>query len=371
MVWAADGDSNRLVGLNPVDGSTTYVNASSARFPYLFAPASDGSLWFTALTTPATLGRLGQDLSVTAYHVAGLGHQEPIQLQFVNSSYAYLVALDPYNSTDSGLYSLDPRPTGSMISASRLGGEFRLFFAQSLSVSEGSVWVAQHLPSNVIEFGRSTGNWTVYPTSANPVKSVNPRSNASETTLPYFIQVNGSRVWFNEHYANRIALLDPKAGTLTEYSEANPPVLNLTHIQNDLTIAAAHSGVWFTSMSGNYVGFVGAGAPAFSVAAAGSNQEKLLRGGSLTATFRAAGNWSTPLLVSVSDSEDLTSVPKLISITSRASNLPNHQCGSCAPVDFVVSVNASSSLQPGRYTVAVTVTDGLVYQTAFLFLTVS
>jgi streptogramin lyase len=360
-VWAADGDSNRLVGLDPGDESTTYLNTSSAKFPYLLAPANDGSLWFTALTSPATLGRLGQDLGVTVYSVAGLGHQEPIQVQLVNSSYAYLVALNPYNSSDSGLYSFNPRPTGSVISASRVGGDFKLLFPQSLSVSGGSVWVAQHLPSNVLGYDVSAGEWTVYPTSTVSYES---------STLPYFIQVNGTVVWFNEHYANRMALLDPKAGILTEYSESNPPVSNATHIQNDLTIAATQAGAWFTSTSGNYVGFVSLKPPNFSISPVGSNRETLPPGGSFRATFRVTGNWSVPLSVRVSDSEVLTSVPKLISITATPSNLPSHECGSCTPVDFVVSVNASSSLQPGRYTLAVTVTEGLVYQTAYLFLTV-
>ena len=43
------------------------------------------------------------------------------------------------------------------------------------------------------------GVWTVYPTSG--VGYIG-------TTLPYFVETNGSLVWFNEHFGNRMAALD-------------------------------------------------------------------------------------------------------------------------------------------------------------------
>jgi streptogramin lyase len=361
-VWAADGDSNRLVGLDPGDGSTVYVNSSSARFPYLLAPAPDGSLWFTALSSPAKIGRLGQDQSLTVYSVSGLGRQEPIQIEFVNSTLAYLVALDPVNATDSGLYSFNPVAGDSSISTSKVGGGFSLFYPQALSVSGTSVWVAQHLPSNVLRYDSAAGNWTVYPTSTVGYESY---------TLPYFIQAEGPMVWFNEHYGNKIAMLDPLGGTLTEYSEANPPVTNGSQIQNDLTIAATPTGVWFTSTTADYIGFAKSSGSPFSIAVSGSNRMTLSPGGAFNASLELSGSWSAPLSVKFSDSELLTSVPKLISITANNASLSSRECSSCPPVVLVVTGVASSAIQPGRYTVAVTAFDGLVYQTAYLFLNVT
>ena len=360
-VWAADGDSNRLVGLDPGDGSTVYVNSSSARFPYLLAPAPDGSLWFTALSSPARLGRLGLDQSLTIYSVSGLGSQEPIQIQFVNSNVAYLVALNPSNATDSGLYSFNPAGNNSNITAARVGGGFSLFYPQALSVSGTSVWVAQHLPSNVLRYDATSGNWTVYPTSTVSYERY---------TLPYFIQSQGSQVWFNEHYGNKIAMLDPAQGILTEFSEADPPISNSSEIQNDLTFAATPAGAWFTSATADYVGFVKTGGPSFSVGLSGSNGMSLSPGGTLNASLMVSGSWRSPLSVKFSDSEQLSSVPKLISITASSSSLPARDCGTCSAVGIGVKVAASSSLLPGRYTIAVTVSDGLLDQTAYIFLTV-
>jgi streptogramin lyase len=357
-VWTADGDSNRLVGLDPKDGATVYVNTTSATFPYFPTVAPDNSLWFTSLSAPAKLGRLGADMSLAVIPVQGLGHKEPIQMEFINSTFAYMVALDPYDSTDSGIYSFDP-VSGPTLSATKVGGSFRLFYPQSLSISQGTIWVAQHFPSNLLGYDIRSGSWTTYPTSTLRYEN---------STLPYFVEAEGSSVWFNEHYANKIARLNPGDGVLTEYSESNPPVSNATQIQNDLTIALSSNKLWFTSTTGDYIGYVNAGfEPSFSVSKTSSSHVALEVGGSLTAQLEVDGSWSKPLSVQVSDSEAPTSFPRLLTIKPAISTIP---AGS-GPVPLQVVLGARPGIQPGTYTVAVTVTDGLTYQTAYLFLTVS
>jgi streptogramin lyase len=358
-VWAADGDANRLVGLDPADGTVTYVNTTSAQFPYLLAVAPDGSLWFTSLSAPAKLGRLGLDLGLSLYSVAGLGHKEPIQILFVNSSLAYMAALNPYTSTDSGVYSFDPRNPGPTIMVTKVGGDFRLLFPDSVSVAAQTVWVAQHYPSNLLGYNSVNGSWTIFPT---------PTLSYENTTLPYFVEASGSRVWFNEHYANKIALLDPAGGRLTEFSESDPPPSNSSGIQNDLTIAATSRGLWFTSVTGNYIGFVDGGfKPGFSIAVVGSNSADLAAGGNLTARFEVSGSWSGPISVHFADSEGFTSFPRLISIQADRETIG----AGTGPITLSVTISAKSNLQPGRYTVGVTVTDGLLYQTAYFFLDVT
>jgi streptogramin lyase len=357
-VWAADGDTSRLVGLDPNTGAVTYVNATSNLFPYLTAVAPDGSLWFTALSSPARLGKLGTDLQLSLYPVQGLGREYPVQVGFVNSSLGYMVALNPYKGNDSGLYSFNPNPTGGAITVQRVGGNFSLFYPQGLFISGGTIWVSQHYPSNLVAYDTGSGVWTVYPTSTIGYVT---------TTLPYFVQVVGDRVWFNEHYANRVALLDPGAGTLTEYSESDPPATSANGIQNDLTIAATPQGVWFTSTSGNYVGFLdGREAPGFNISSAGSDRVALSASGSATLSFRIEGAWTGPLSVKASDSENYTSVPSMISIEPDAASIPAGN----GPTTLNVTLSAKAGLQPGRYTVAVTVTDGLISQTKYVFVTV-
>ena len=359
-IWVTDGDGNRLIGLDPTDGSLTYVNTTSASFPYLLTPAPDGSLWFTTLSTKPQLGRLGTDLSLTVYPVTGVGKEEPIQILFENSTLAYMVALNPASTTgEGGLYSFDPQTSSGTIAASRVGGNFSLYFPDGLSQTGNEIWITQHYPSNVVEYDLQTGAWTVYPTSL---------ASYSYTTLPYFVVATNSGVWFNEHYGNKIALLDQNAGTMTEYSEADPPITNGSEVQNDLTIALGQNGLWFTSTTADYLGFVNEGVtPAFSIRTTTSNALSLSPGETATVHFQLGGAWGGPLRVLVSDSENVTSVPRLISIQPGSSTLP----AGAGPSDLPVMISVAKSLPPGRYTIDVTVTDGLVYQTAFVFLTVT
>lgn len=359
-IWGADLDGNRVVGLNPADGTMTSINATSAPFPYLLDSAPDGSMWFTSLHSPAKLGRIDTDLSLTTYKLSGLGKEEPIQLSFVNSTMAYLVALDPLSGAgNGGLFSFDPQSTNGTIVATRVGGDFSLVYPDGVSYSGGAVWVTQHGPSNVLRFEPATGQWTVYPTST---VSYQP------STWPYFVEASGTRVWFNEHYANRIALMDTTAGTLTEFSEANPPITNGSEVQNDLTISLGGGGLWFTSTSGNYVGFVdGSYSPPFSLRVAGQKSLDLGASGSANVTLTLSGTWAQQLHVQVSDSETSTSVPSRISIIPSMSSLSP---GS-GPTSFIVTLRLVDGLHPGRYTIGVTVTDGMLYQTAFVYLTVA
>ncbi len=358
-VWASDQDENALVGVNPLDGSTTVVNLTGkSGLPYTLETSPDGSLWFTTLQHSGMLGRLAPNGTVYTYTVEGLDGEYPSQLQFVNSSTAYFVALNPQKPYGH-LYAFDPMVAGSTITPVQVGGSFQIRQPTSLSITGDSAWVAQHQSSSVALYDAASSTWTVFPTSTEDFTS---------TTLPYFVESTQTGVWFNEHYANRMAFLNASAWKLTEYSEANPPIDNGSLIQNDLTIAQSGDGVWFTSMTGNYVGFVdGAYRNPFSLSLNGSNSAALLSGQTANLTFRVRGSWSTPLLVSVADSETYDAVPSLISIVPSVEAIPAGT-GQSPSAEFRVAVTPESSLAPGRYTVAVSVSDGLVTQTVYFFL---
>ncbi len=373
-VWAADSDGVLLDGLDPVNRSTVQIDVATAPhppgsaapiFPYLMTVAPDGSMWFTAL--PILVGKelpvvgvVSANLSVTAYSVQGLGEgEQPLQIQFYNSTLAYMVAFNTQNGYESGLYSFDPQVHNSTIVATQVGGGFALIYPDSLSISGDAVWIAEHGTSTAASYDLKTGVWTAYPTSTVSYEQV---------TLPYFVQAEGNEVWFNEHYANEIALLNPSTGTMTEYSEADPPVASYLDVQNDLTIAAAPGGLWFTSWTGNYIGFVSQEpTPSFSVSLPGGNQTTLSPGSSTKVTLQLSGTWSKTLDVLESDSENYTSVPSQMSIEPSVATVPK---GS-GPVSLEFTIGAKESLPPGRYTVDLTVSDGLLRQTAMVFVDVT
>ncbi len=367
MVWAADEFGSVIWGVNPGVGTATPLNVSGmADFPYWLAPGPDGALWFTSDNLPARLGRILTNMTVDVIDLKGMGSDQPLQLDFVNSSLAYLTAVDlSTNSSthacqcDGHVYSFEPADVGTTISPVRVGGDHRLELPTSASYSSGSVWVAQHGAASVARYDVKSGAWTTYPTS---------RVGWVETTLPLMIAAAGGSVWFNEHYANKIGRLNPASGTLTEYSESSPPASGVAGIQNDLSIAPSPTGLWFTSLSGNYVGFVdGTRAPAFTASAAGSSRLSLTPGGTGSFNVSVSGSWSGALGVNVSDSEVPTSAPQQIRILPAVSSIP---AGGTGPFHLGVEVQVGESVQPGSYTVAVTVTGGGVQQTAYVFVDV-
>jgi len=367
-IWAAEEFSNTLWGVNPSDGSTQLVNVTGkADFPYWVSAGPDGDLWFTSDDLPAVLGRILPNLTLQIIPLEGMGNDEPLQIDFVNSTLAYLSSINlTQNSTTQScvcnghIYSFDPETAGQTIAPERVGGDFNLRLPTSVAYSAGSLYVAQHEAASVARFNYATGTWTAYPTSLVPW---------SPTTLPYVVEAFGNTVWYNEHYANKIALLNPNQGTLTEYSESNPPISSFDGVQNDVSIApGSNNSLWFTSMSGNYVGLLnGNYNPGFEVGVAGANNKSVAQGGSATFELSVSGTWTRAMGVNVSDSENPESVPTVITISPSTDLI---QPGS-SPFTLGVDVSVGQGVRQGSYTLAVTVTNGGVQQTAYLFLVVT
>jgi virginiamycin B lyase len=367
-VWAADEFSNAIVGVNPADGSAKVLNTTGrADFPYWLAVGPDGALWFTSDNTPAVLGRIETDMTLSVISLAGLGSDEPLQLDFVNSSLAFLTTINQsINSSthacvcNGHVYSFDPSIVAATIAPEKVGSGFNLVLPTSVSYADGVVWVAQHGASSVVGYDTETGAWATYPTSRVPWTNI---------TLPLLVETNSGKVWFNEHQANKIGLLDPKAGTLTEYSESDPPAANFSGVQNDLSISAAADGLWFTSMTGNYVGFIDPNiGPTFLVGVAGANASTVPPGGNATFTVKVSGTWNGKLTVSSSDSEDYQSIPESIRVVPSMNTI---EPGENSSVALRVTVDVGGTLRGGSYTVAVTFSDDLVQQTAYLFVKVT
>ncbi|MDG6910475.1 MAG: hypothetical protein JRN08_08920 [Nitrososphaerota archaeon] len=364
-VWAADQYNNEILGVSPADGSTVRVNASShAQYPYWLAVGPDGDLWYTSDNSPAAIGRISPNLTLSVIELKGMGEDVPLQVTFVNSSLAFIAAINEAENTttktcicDGHIYSFDPSKTSSTLEPRVVGGSYTIQLPTSVSYSDGKIWVAQHGTSSVLSYDLATGVWTKYPTSTVPWS----------TTLPLAIVANGSRVWFNEHYANKMAVLNGSSETLTEISESNPPASSGAGIQNDESFAVWDGGVWFTSWTGNYIGFIsGSYAPPFRVSAAGNNTVTLSPGQSASIPFRVAGKWTSALKVNESDSETYSSKPSLIQMTPSVYEIPP---GS-TPVALTINMTLAQSIDPGKYVVAVTATEGGVQQSTYVFVTV-
>ncbi|HXW94409.1 MAG TPA: hypothetical protein VEJ19_01720 [Nitrososphaerales archaeon] len=366
-VWGADEYGNVIIGVNPSDGQSVTLNTSAkADYPYWLAVGPDGDLWFTSDNTPARLGRIAPDMSMQVMNLSGMGNDEPLTLDFVNSTLAYISSVNISQSPTTSIcvcsghiYSFNPANASATITPRAVGTGFNLILPTAVTYSDGTLWVAQHDASNVVEYDIGAGTWTTYPTSTVSYVPV---------TLSLVTAAENGTVWFNEHYANKIGAIDQASKILTEYSESNPPATNYTQIQNDLSIAAADGGVWFTSLTGNYVGFAnGAYNPGWRIATVGTDSVTLSPGGNASFAVSIAGSWSSPLGVTVSDTENLTSIPKLIQIVPSVTSVPamgttTYQLG--------VRVSVGQAVPTGDYTLAVTLTSGVTQQSAYFFVKV-
>ena len=364
-VWGADEYGNVIIGVNPSNGESVTLNTTGkADYPYWLAVGPDGDLWFTSDNTPARLGRIAPNMSMQIINLSGMGNDEPLTLDFVNSTLAYISSVNFSQNPSTAacvcgghVYSFSPANASSTITPTIVGPGFNLILPTAATYSGGSVWVAQHDASNLVRYDFGIGTWTTYPTSTVPYTPV---------TLTLQTAAENGMVWFNEHYSNKMAVIDPVSNTLTEYSESKPPASNYTQIQNDLSIAVADGGAWFTSLSGNYVGFVnGTYNPGWRIAVAGADSVTVAPGGNAYFAMSITGNWSSPLGVAVSDSENLTSTPKLIRIVPSISAVP---AGGATTYQLGVQVSVAQAVQPGDYTLAVTLTSGLTQQTAYFFI---
>jgi len=365
-VWAADEFGNVIFGVNPADGSVLTVNSTGkGNYPYWLAAGPDGNLWVTFDNAPGELGRIYPNGSMSIINLVGTGEDSPLQLDFVNSTFALLSTINlSTNSTTQGcicnghIYSFDPSNVGSSITLTVVGAGYNLVEPTSVTYSQDRIWVAQHYSSSVVSYDFGTRSWTKYPTSLVPW---------TNTTLPYFVAANGSEIWLNEHYANKIALINPGDGTLTEISESDPPASSNSGIQNDEYIALSGGRLWFTSMSGNYVGFVNAGfGQAFGINAS-TDKATIPAGGNATFSLKVTGTRDAAMEVGVSDSEGYFSVPNLVRATPSVSEIPP---GS-VEYDFALGVQVAQTTPAGNYTIAVTVTEGGTQQSVYLYVTVS
>jgi len=349
-IWASDALGNQIVGLDPATSRVYAVRINQpGAFPYTLSVGPDGLLWFTELYG-AKLGRIDTQCSLKEYSLPSTFGGTPTQIEFTNSTFGYYI---DGGNVSSGRGSLLWFNT-TQFSPERVQGKFTLTAPSSLVLVSGGVWVAQHATSNLAYYDLSSHEWSQFPTS--PV-------DYEETTLPYFVAANGSTVWFNEHYANRLGRIDTARGLLTEYSLSDPPASNITRIDNALTFALGKDKVWFTELTANYVGYLDAAyQPNFTISAPNISNVKLKPGESVNVTLTVNGESSKPLTIQFADTENYTSRPQMILMTTNTTEIQP----SNSQQTIQVTITAEKTLPPGNYTLLVTVTDQLINQGAYI-----
>ncbi len=354
-IWASDALGAQIISLDPATSTVYAIKLSNpSAFPYTLTVGMDDSLWFTELYG-SKLGRIDAKCTLTEYSIPSNLGGTPTQIEFENSTFGYYV--DAGNATSGLGQVLSFNPT--QFAPRPFGGNFRPLAASSLAIVSNGLWVAQHASSNMAYYDFATQAWSQYPTT--PVSYI-------DSTLPYFVVANGSLVWFNEHYANRMAVINTEDGLLTEYSLSNPPANKTIEIDNALTFALGQVKVWFTELTANYVGYVDASYhPSFSFQPATNTTLRLALGSKTSVKLILEGTSDKMLKILLSDSETLTSRPQRIVLDLSETELSN--LNGQTTVTLILAANKTTV--PGDYTLLISVTDGLVSQGIYLTLTVS
>jgi len=362
-VWATDSAQNRLIGLSPTNDTFKIVPLSTNdSLPYTLTPGPDNALWFTQINS-GQIGTLYANGTLEEHSVKVPEYLNntsapikvpgvPAQIVFANSSVGYYVDASPLIS-GSAVFAFDP----AHFSPELVGtGNRSLSDPDSISLGEMGIWLAQHGDSSLALVNPENGSLTVYPTSS--VGYVG-------STLPYFVETNGSLVWFNEHFGNRIAVLDFPNETLTEYSLSDPAASNMSQIDNALTFALGGGKAWFTESTANAIGCVSASyRPSFSISANGNSTISLKRGGSASLQVDLRGDSSSPLSIQLSDSAPASSTGANIAMHADKS-VVDSLVGS-----QTVNITVDAGNAPGRYTLLVTATDGLISRSVYVQVTV-
>jgi len=352
-VWVSDTSGNQLIALDPSTGQFSTVELpTNSSYPYTLTPGPNDTLWIAQLFS-GKIGELSSNGTLRGYALPGGVDAEPSQIVFANSTTGYYSDVGASEAGGGGIYSFNT----SHFSPVLVGGQ-RFFDPSSLTLTPGALWVALHGSSSVASYNFTSKSWSYYPTSYVLWNG------SAVTTLPYFVDGNDSAVWVNEHYGNRMAMIDPASGSLIEYSEASTAV-NGNTIGDALTFALGGGRAWFTQWIANGLGYVDPSYdPGFYTTIAGNSTVTVESGSSASVNLVVHDtSHQGSLNLTFSDSEAFISKPANLtfSVPSTSTSPP---AGGESTVR--VTVTASQSLKPGTYYAILTATDGLTYESSFL-----
>ena len=361
-VWGSDFLYSRLVGVNPSNGQAEKIDLANGSTPYTLAVSPDNYLWFTESKLGASIGRVDPAGGTVSYYSLPTGPAwESVYLLFDTKTVGYVLALDGADPEYSQVFSFNP--TAAAPTFTPVGNNDSLYAPVGMTLGEGGLWATEHSATAMAFLNFTTDRWTVYPLSTVPY---------TPWVLTYFDGSNGTAVWFNEHYGNRMGVIFDNATQLTEYNVSNPPLYNLTTITdptggvNMVTMGAAKDGAWFAA-AGGFVGFVnGSYVPPFSISLS-SDSVNLAPGGSAQLALKVIGD--TPgsnLSLQFSDNEFNNASAKLLSFT--AGSLAATPGGSNS---LVLKIAATNTIQPGTYLATATVTNGSIYRSVYFSVVVT
>lgn len=229
-----------------------------------------------------------------------------------------------------------------------------------LFVDKNTLWLTEHGTSFLTSYDLSSGKITRYPTSQNIFNT---------TTLPFWIRgIDDPKVlWFNEHQGNKIGRFDVSNKTLTEYLIPSLPKDGyLTYPLNISQDPLDEKILWFSEWNTDRIGVVnGHVAVPFEI---NLNATQItLKSQSTKVVDLQVVNYmhgSNQLFFNASSSITPTAALGNLSIqfSSNAMTLSHNST--------VQLTMRDGGVDPGNYTVGISVSDGMVTTTKFIDLSI-
>jgi hypothetical protein len=345
-IVAGDTSKNRILALNlESQNFSVYQIPSNNSFPFYMEDGKDGKLWFTELLS-SKISFLDTKGNILEYKIPTGIRGTPTQI----------ISLNPYSL----LYS-DAGQAGTFN-----GGIFYFFpgnssFSRFVPINSTGitsfayayplVWVSLHGPSYLEVYNFSNNELLAFPTSD---------VNYSKTSLPYFVIGNGEKIWFNEHYANRVSMIDTDSFEMVEYSISSPPARNINSIDNALTIALAGRYVCFTELTSDAVGCIDTSIDPGISLMADTKRVSLSSGSSAKINLRIQNK---------TDVEFGWSVAAPFKFSKEWFNLSMVAFLKNGTVSF--QINSRDGVKPGDYVLALTFGNDKVWVSKFVILDVS
>jgi virginiamycin B lyase len=220
----------------------------------------------------------------------------------------------------------------------------------------GDVWASEHGGSSVTEFIPSNSTWRKYPTSQGLTGPTGVATLAIDSQ---------GRLWFAEHYANRIGRLDPSTGQMDEFTLPIPGAYSL------LDAVDATGNFWFTEANANEIGMIRENASSpVSIRIIKAPSATVTAGSSAGAEFNIINNDLTnPVTVSLNVTSSFTTnyytTKSEISLSNYTLSL-----GPGESENVTAVLTPDFSLSSGLYAAGITVNYGNVSSVMSTFLRV-
>ena len=351
-----------------VDGSKIIVNDFTGNKITFFDPTQTGKdLNYLTLPSPvdnSVTAGFAVDANDNVWYTNWLYLQGGVLVKYDYSGFQKSEA----NSGDDSL------PLADFITVFQLPPE--ILTPNGAVVSEdGKIWLADTSSSHVFSFDPDTEQFTQYVTSEPQLVTYGNATGIIKTPIsrPYWIDVDSAgKLVFNEQTSNNIAVMDPKAGSLVEYSvpSRNPNWGDCTNITDCglaqvFDFAIDGTKIWFTEWVENNIGVVDTSVALPMSVELSSDNISMKAGETKTLNFS----------ISPHSGKDISEVSLVVADTSDFLNVvtdspKTFDLNSDSPKTIKASISATDDITPGTYRVLLGAQTDDVAVSKFVTLTI-